>query len=152
MSYGFQRRLFQWDNNRGWLEQNLSDWKHNGLSTVWGGVLLKLHDRSPKLQKRWNQQDWKRQGEILLSKKKIAYLICCTYSMSNRLITLKWIVNMVLKIWVIVESENGLIAIIWKWRKHRGDISWRLPPGGPIAPQIWISCMSRRLASLRSYL
>lgn len=59
---------------------------------------------------------------------------------------------MVLKIRVSVPLSNSRKQRILKWRRNRGVIWLRPPPGGPIAPITTVSIIVCHVISFRLYL
>ena len=56
------------------------------------------------------------------------------------------------KILIMVVSSNVVMLMVLKWRRKRGVTGLRPPPGGPMAPIIWISTRWIGEVSFRSYL
>lgn len=53
---------------------------------------------------------------------------------------------------VMVESSNVVMLMVLKCRRKRGVTGFRPPPGGPMAPTIWMSTRWIGDVSFRSYL
>ena len=72
--------------------------------------------------------------------------------MVHHVLTRRYVLISVENILIIVSSLNWLMATMLKWRRKRGVIGLRPPPGGPIAAKNWISCNIILLVSFKSYL